>query len=177
MTRESHPPVGPSAEADCIQFVLLMEWRNTWSSSESLLALAEELHECEREKKNWISTSNQQISQAQGRNIVSIRFTGIFFQDHMPADRADRSRGSDYDLSNTVTPSTERRSTSSRFTRDASTPESALTSLSPSPEPLPPPIVVRGHVLQPTVVFDTLWKWLVERKRIDDKRRAGMPAP
>ncbi|KAJ7742737.1 hypothetical protein DFH07DRAFT_750148 [Mycena maculata] len=107
----------------------------------------------------------------------------------MPAIRTDSSgtnralhpRGSpDSVLSNAVTASSGSQSTqrrSRRFICDASTPESALTSLSPTPEPQIPTIVVCGRVLEPTVVFDTLWRWLVKRKNIDDKRRKGMPAP
>ncbi|KAJ7658732.1 hypothetical protein DFH06DRAFT_1472746, partial [Mycena polygramma] len=38
-------------------------------------------------------------------------------------------------------------------------------------------IVIRGQQLEPTVVFDTMWRWILERKLIDDRRRAGMPAP
>ncbi|KAJ7620544.1 hypothetical protein DFH06DRAFT_1482679 [Mycena polygramma] len=66
---------------------------------------------------------------------------------------------------------------SSRLSRDAPSP---LTSLSPSPEPKgkkQSTIVIRGQQLEPTVVFDTLWRWLFERKSIDDRRRAGMPPP
>ncbi|KAJ7930157.1 hypothetical protein B0H13DRAFT_902517 [Mycena leptocephala] len=41
----------------------------------------------------------------------------------------------------------------------------------------PASIVIRGQRLQPTAVFDTLWRWLVERKAIDTKRRSGMLEP
>lgn len=37
--------------------------------------------------------------------------------------------------------------------------------------------VIRGQDLQPTDVFDTLWRWLVERQAIDHKRRSGKQAP
>ncbi|KAJ6526565.1 hypothetical protein DFH09DRAFT_995662 [Mycena vulgaris] len=86
-------------------------------------------------------------------------------------------------VSNAVTASSGSQSTrqSSRFSRDAYSPESSLTSLSPSPEPetapAPSAIVISGQKLQPTVVFDTLWRWLVERKAIDDRRREGLLAP
>ncbi|KAJ4481024.1 hypothetical protein J3R30DRAFT_3287712 [Lentinula aciculospora] len=38
-------------------------------------------------------------------------------------------------------------------------------------------ITVNGNVLTPTIVFDTFWRWCAERKSIDDRRRAGKPAP
>lgn len=38
-------------------------------------------------------------------------------------------------------------------------------------------ITVNGHVLTPTIVFDTFWRWCAERKSIDDRRRAGEPFP
>ncbi|KAJ3986947.1 hypothetical protein F5890DRAFT_1500691 [Lentinula detonsa] len=38
-------------------------------------------------------------------------------------------------------------------------------------------ITVNGHVLKPTIVFDTFWRWCAERKSIDDRRRAGEPFP
>ncbi|KAJ7468640.1 hypothetical protein FB451DRAFT_1039239 [Mycena latifolia] len=101
----------------------------------------------------------------------------------MPATRsrrASRRGGSPISVrSDAVTSSSASQSTrhSSRSSRDASSPESSLTSLSPSPEPEKLTIVVCGQELVPTVVFDTLWRWLVERKKIDDSRRAGMPAP
>ncbi|KAJ6619050.1 hypothetical protein B0H10DRAFT_2164011 [Mycena sp. CBHHK59/15] len=40
-----------------------------------------------------------------------------------------------------------------------------------------PPFVICGQKLTPTSVFNTLWQWLAERKGIDDRRRAGLPAP
>lgn len=41
----------------------------------------------------------------------------------------------------------------------------------------PERITINGHVLQPTIVFDTFWRWCAERKSIDDRRRAGEPFP
>jgi hypothetical protein len=78
--------------------------------------------------------------------------------------------------SDTVTVASQSESSSRRSLRfrDASTPDSALESASPAPEK---PIKISGQNLQPTVVFDTLWKWLAERKAIDDRRRQGVPAP
>ncbi|KAJ7079562.1 hypothetical protein B0H15DRAFT_787908 [Mycena belliarum] len=69
---------------------------------------------------------------------------------------------------------------SSSGSRDAFSPEcslTSLTSLSASPEPKKPTIVVCGQKLEPTIVFDTLWRWLVERKAMYDSRCKGMPAP
>src|ERR1700721_1673550 len=42
---------------------------------------------------------------------------------------------------------------------------------------LPPPasIVIKGHRLYPTAVFDTFWYYCAERKAMDDKRRAALP--
>ncbi|KAF5375397.1 hypothetical protein D9615_007996 [Tricholomella constricta] len=39
------------------------------------------------------------------------------------------------------------------------------------------PITIKGITFQPTVVFDTFWHFVTERKAIDDRRRAGMPQP
>ena len=39
------------------------------------------------------------------------------------------------------------------------------------------PITVCGVRLSPTVAFDTFWRFAAERKAIDDRRRAGEPAP
>ncbi|KAJ7041200.1 hypothetical protein C8F04DRAFT_1080514 [Mycena alexandri] len=75
---------------------------------------------------------------------------------------------------------------SSRFIRRDASPTDSLSSLSSldtSPEPEERkhkeqgPIVIRGQTLRPTIVFNTLFQWLHERKTIDDRRRAGMPAP
>ncbi|KAJ6542687.1 hypothetical protein B0H19DRAFT_1171453 [Mycena capillaripes] len=95
--------------------------------------------------------------------------------------RALHQRASPDSLIGTVTASSTSGSSlrrSRRSSRDAS-PASSLTSLSPSPEPEKQlqTVVIRGQKLESTVVFDTLWRWLVERKAIDDRRRAGMPAP
>ncbi|KAF8154014.1 hypothetical protein B0H34DRAFT_676883 [Crassisporium funariophilum] len=38
-------------------------------------------------------------------------------------------------------------------------------------------IVVSGVELRPTIAFDTFWRFAAERKAIDDRRRAGEPAP
>jgi hypothetical protein len=39
------------------------------------------------------------------------------------------------------------------------------------------PITISGVILRPTVAFDTFWRFAAERKALDDKRRAGEPAP
>jgi hypothetical protein len=39
------------------------------------------------------------------------------------------------------------------------------------------PIKISGVHLRPTVAFDTFWRFAAERKAIDDRRRAGEPAP
>ncbi|KAF9529075.1 hypothetical protein CPB83DRAFT_765558 [Crepidotus variabilis] len=39
------------------------------------------------------------------------------------------------------------------------------------------PIIVSGVKLRPTEVFDAFWEFAAERKAIDDRRRAGKPAP
>ncbi|KAJ3509910.1 hypothetical protein NLJ89_g4968 [Agrocybe chaxingu] len=39
------------------------------------------------------------------------------------------------------------------------------------------PITISGKALRPTVAFDTFWRFAAERKGIDDRRRAGLPAP
>lgn len=39
------------------------------------------------------------------------------------------------------------------------------------------PIIISGVDLRPTVAFDTFWLFAAERKAIDDRRRAGEPAP
>ncbi|KAF7326842.1 Chromo domain-containing protein [Mycena venus] len=98
----------------------------------------------------------------------------------MPATRTNprwRASGSTLSEPSTSSSSLHR---SSRFpSRDAS--ESSLTSCSPSPPPEPKKIhgtiTIRGQKLQPTVVLNTLWYWIAERKAIDDRRRAGVPAP
>jgi hypothetical protein len=114
--------------------------------------------------------------------------TSHFFLCGMPAirigsreQRALHRRGTPDSLLGTVTSAsgTSRRSHRiNRDRRDASA-ESDLTSLSPSPEPegKPNAVIIRGQKLEPTVVFDTLWRWLAERKAIYDRRRAGVPAP
>ncbi|KIM41897.1 hypothetical protein M413DRAFT_48233, partial [Hebeloma cylindrosporum] len=38
-------------------------------------------------------------------------------------------------------------------------------------------IIVSGITLNPTIAFDTFWKFAAERKAVDDRRRAGEPAP
>ncbi|CAA7262619.1 unnamed protein product [Cyclocybe aegerita] len=38
-------------------------------------------------------------------------------------------------------------------------------------------ITISGKTLHPTVAFDTFWRFAAERKAIDDRRRAGLPAP
>lgn len=43
--------------------------------------------------------------------------------------------------------------------------------------PLHEPITVCGIELRPTVAFDTFWRVAAERKAMDDRRRAGLPAP
>lgn len=43
--------------------------------------------------------------------------------------------------------------------------------------PAPEPIAISGILLRPTVAFDTFWRFAAERKAIDDRRRAGEPAP
>lgn len=43
--------------------------------------------------------------------------------------------------------------------------------------PPPEPITMNGHILQPTVVWDTFWRWCAERKTIYDRRQAGEPFP
>ena len=39
------------------------------------------------------------------------------------------------------------------------------------------PMTISGILLRPTVAFDTFWRFAAERKAIDDRRRAGKPAP
>lgn len=39
------------------------------------------------------------------------------------------------------------------------------------------PMTICGVRLRPTVAFDTFWRFAAERKAIDDRRRAGEPAP
>lgn len=39
------------------------------------------------------------------------------------------------------------------------------------------PITIKGIELQPTIVFDTFWRFATERKAIDDRRRSGSPQP
>ncbi|KAF9074486.1 hypothetical protein BDP27DRAFT_1214332 [Rhodocollybia butyracea] len=45
------------------------------------------------------------------------------------------------------------------------------------PDTSPAFITVNGHVLQPTIVFDTFYYWCAERNAINDRRRAGQPYP
>ena len=42
---------------------------------------------------------------------------------------------------------------------------------------MPETIAISSVLLRPTVAFDTFWRFAAERKAIDDKRRAGEPAP
>ncbi|KAJ6476245.1 hypothetical protein C8R45DRAFT_1216944 [Mycena sanguinolenta] len=107
----------------------------------------------------------------------------------MPAIRTERSHrrrspeshGLLFDPLGTASSSSRRSST--RLTScDASSRESSLTSLESSPPPQPKKkarkaITIHGQRLEPTEVLDTLYIWLAERKAIDDRRRAGMPAP
>lgn len=53
---------------------------------------------------------------------------------------------------------------------------STRSRIATSPPP-PKPITITGHVLQPTVVWDTFWRWCAERKSIYDRRQAGEPFP
>ena len=52
-----------------------------------------------------------------------------------------------------------------------------LGTRSPASHPLLRTITIKGVQLQPTVAFDTFWRFAAERKAIDDRRRSGMPAP
>ena len=45
----------------------------------------------------------------------------------------------------------------------------------PGSQSLPKSIALKGISLQPTVVFDTFWRFAAERKAVDDRRRAGLP--
>ncbi|KDR74070.1 hypothetical protein GALMADRAFT_124287 [Galerina marginata CBS 339.88] len=47
----------------------------------------------------------------------------------------------------------------------------------PSPLPFSEPITICDIELRPTIAFDTFWRFAAERKAIDDRRRAGEPAP
>jgi len=38
-------------------------------------------------------------------------------------------------------------------------------------------IIIKGQKLEPTIVFDTFWRFAAERKAIDDRRRSGIPGP
>ncbi|TEB22497.1 hypothetical protein FA13DRAFT_1641311 [Coprinellus micaceus] len=40
-----------------------------------------------------------------------------------------------------------------------------------------PSVTIKDIALKPTPVFDAFWYWVAERKAIDDRRRAGEPAP
>jgi len=46
-----------------------------------------------------------------------------------------------------------------------------------SPESWNGRIEIDGVELRTTVAFDTFWRFAAERKAMDDKRRAGLPAP
>ena len=39
------------------------------------------------------------------------------------------------------------------------------------------PIIISGVTLNPTIAFDTFWRFAAERKSLDDRRRAGKPSP
>ncbi|KAJ7778506.1 hypothetical protein B0H16DRAFT_1503786 [Mycena metata] len=102
-------------------------------------------------------------------------------------NRAFQRASPDYLISDTATTSSgsSPRPPSRFIARDASPTDSlsSLSSLDTSPEPeerhkAQGPIVIQGQTLRPnSIVFDTLFQWLYERKTIDDRRRAGMPAP
>ncbi|KAF7316150.1 Chromo domain-containing protein [Mycena indigotica] len=80
----------------------------------------------------------------------------------------------------TLTPT---RQTKRQCTSDAWSADSPLSSAASTPEPPSTRttkldhIDISGQRLKPTIVFDTLWKWLAERKALDDERRQGLPAP
>jgi len=52
-----------------------------------------------------------------------------------------------------------------------------LTSTHPPQSKFVGPITILDVDLRPTVAFDTFWRFAAERQAIDDKRRAGEPAP
>lgn len=52
-----------------------------------------------------------------------------------------------------------------------------LTSVHPAQSKSVEPVTVQGVTLRPTVAFDTFWRFAAERQAIDDRRRAGEPAP
>jgi translation initiation factor IF-1 len=45
------------------------------------------------------------------------------------------------------------------------------------PEDYDGTVVVEGRVLQTTKAFDTFWRYTAERQSVENKRRAGLPAP
>jgi hypothetical protein len=47
----------------------------------------------------------------------------------------------------------------------------------PASQALVAPIAISGVHLNPTIVFDTFWRFAAERKAIDDRRRRGLPSP
>ncbi|KAF8890671.1 hypothetical protein BD779DRAFT_1516396 [Infundibulicybe gibba] len=55
--------------------------------------------------------------------------------------------------------------------------QDGLETCSPALQSAPKKIIVKGKQLQPTIVFDTFWRFAAERKSIDDRRRSGQPAP
>lgn len=59
-------------------------------------------------------------------------------------------------------------------------PKTSVKARKPAPAASKPslsPVTINGVTLKPTVVFDTFWYWVAERKAMDDRRRAGEPAP
>ncbi|KAF9477996.1 hypothetical protein BDN70DRAFT_836922 [Pholiota conissans] len=78
----------------------------------------------------------------------------------------------------------------SKTRRDSSETSSTLTSLPSTEESIDDAvdvdfaqdassgsITICGIELRPSIAFDTFWRFSAERKAIDDRRRAGLPAP
>ncbi|KAG9317545.1 hypothetical protein JVU11DRAFT_1751 [Chiua virens] len=64
-------------------------------------------------------------------------------------------------------------------TSACSTKRSRMRSQLHSADAVPPPmtVTIRDMVYAPTPAFDTFWRLAAERHAIDEKRRAGLPAP
>jgi hypothetical protein len=118
-------------------------------------------------------------------HIISRRSSRKIYLDELPVDACaspSSHGGQDRDHDHiSVRPSRSRRLVGLSKRNIVITPHlkqrGKLKSRNPASQSLAKPIALKGIVLQPTVVFDTFWRFAAERKAVDDRRRAGLPQP